>query len=378
MKYFAPFRLRVEKDAIKRVTRSLKGIGRINVVANQQVSPDEIIGKAMISVGFRTVNLAQLLSVSAKDVTKFLTKKIGDKIYKGELLAFKKGNILVRKKEIIAPTDGILDFFNSQTGELKISFLPKEIKLPAGVYGIVEEVDQERGKVVIRTQVSLIYGVFGSGKNRDGILTILNKEDSLINKSDINLRHDGQILVGGSIFFKDAISAAISSGVTGIISGGINASDYQAMVGGRLIFPQKLENDIGVSLVFCEGFGSIPIGEDIFDLLKKYAGRFVFIDGNNASVNLPSFESSSLIKVKNTRLAKVEQREIGYNKFDAELKLNSKVRVVGSSYTGEQGKVIAIDNCLTTLASGIRTFLATIETPGRKIQVPVANLEIIM
>lgn len=378
MNCFVPLRIRVEKDIIRRVTRSLKGAGRFSVVPNQQISPEEIIGKAIVSAGFRTINLALLLGVSPKEVTKYLTRKLGERIYKGELLAFKKGGIITGKKEVISPSDGVLDFINSKSGELKINFLPKEIKLLAGVYGIVEEVDQERGRVVIRTQVSSIHGVLGSGRSRDGILTILNKEDSLINKNNIDLNHEGQVLVGGCFFFKDAITSAISNGVSGIISGGINASDYRAIAGGRLIFPQKLGNDIGISLVICEGFGSVPIGEDIFTLLKEYSGRFVFIDGNNALINLPSYESSSLVKVKNTCLAKIEESKIAFAAFDAELKPGVRVRVIGNSYMGEQGKMIVVDSSLTTLTSGIKTFLATVETSGRKVQVPVANLEIIM
>ncbi len=369
-----PARIRIEKDVLTRVNRVLKGKGSLNVNMGQEVTPAEIIGTSMISPGFRILDLAVLLEVTPTEAEKYLARSLGQRIYQGELLASRKG-WLGRTKTIISPTDGVLDFLNTKTGELRISFLPKKVNLPAGVYGIVEKVDKDRGQVSIRTQVHRIHGLFGSGWSREGILHILGKQNDLISKSVISPKYEGQILVGGSLFFKEAITSALSAGVNGVISGGMNADDFKGMAGGRLIFPKELDNDIGISVVVCEGFGSVPMSVDIFGLLQQHEGRFVFIDGNKAIINLPSFLSSSLAKVKNTKLAEVE---LEHMVLDSELKVGLRVRIVGNSYLGEQGTILAIDNALTLLPSGIKTNLATIETPRRKIQVPVANLEIIM
>lgn len=379
MSFVVTARQRVEKNVITRVIRVLKGKGTLSVNVGQEVTPDEIIGHSTISSGFRTLNLSTLLSVSPKDVKKYMTRGLGQRIYKDELLASKKEWLLPRKVTITAPTDGVLDCLNDQTGELKISFFPKKIDLPAGVYGIVERVDQERGQVLIRTEASRIHGIGGTGRSRDGILHILGKRDNLISTGMVRDKYNGGILVGGSLFFKDTISEAISEGVSGIISGGINAGDYKGMAGGRLVFPKKLDNDIGISLVVCEGFGSIPIGDDIYEILSDYAGRFVFINGNDAIINLPSFSSSSLTKVRSTALPQSGINDLGINNIRVvELKIGLKVRVVGNSYLGEQGKILAIDNSTTLLPSKIKATLATVETASRKIQVPVANLEVMM
>lgn len=381
MKQSVPIRLRVEKDVVVRVTRVLKGKGSLSVSTGQQVTPDEIIGSGTIASGFRTLNLATLLAVSPGEVARYLTKKLNQRIYKGELLASKKGWLLSGKKIVTSPTDGVLEFLNPKTGELKIAFLPKKADLPSGVFGFVEHVDTIRGQVIIRTLVSKIYGMFGSGRVRDGILHILGKKDSLISKAEIQTKYDGGILVGGSLFFKDTISACISQGISGIITGGSNAEDYKGMAGGRLVFPRKLDNDIGIGIVVCEGFGSVPIGDDIFEVLSAYEGKFVFIDGNKALINLPSFSSASLTKIKNTKLPPMQNNDLGgsagYSMETQELKIGSKIRIIGNAYLGEQGKVTSIDDSPTLLISGIKACLATIETSRRKLQVPVANLEII-
>lgn len=382
MKHFAKVRLRIEKDVIIRIRRMLQGSGRLNVNVGQIVTPAEIIGSATVSAGFRTVNLSVLLSVPPQDVEKFLVRKLGQRIYKDELLALKKSFLFGTQKAVTSPTDGILDFLNNQTGELKISFLPKRKDLPAGVYGVVEEVDEEKDQVIICIQATRIYGIFGSGKPRDGTLHILGKKDALISRDKIQPKYEGCILVGGSLFFKETITSSISNGVGGLITGGLNAEDYRGMVNGRLAFPRKLDTDIGISIVACEGFGSIPIGFDIFQILSEYEGKFVFIDGNRAVINLPSPTSASLIKVKNTKLPPMQNDDLvsdqEHDREILELKLGLQVRVVGNSYLGEQGKLLAVDDSLTLLPSGIKTYLATVQTTRRKIQVPVANLEVIV
>lgn len=380
MSIFIPTRVRVEAEKIVRIHRKLNGSGNFSVSPNQQVTPIDVLGVSTVSAGFRILNLSQMLSVPPQDVPKYLKVRLGQKLYKGELLAFKAAGVFTGKTVVVAPSDGVLDFINPKTGEIKMTFLPKKEFLNSGVYGIVEEVDNQRGQVIIRIQATVIHGMFGSGRSRDGILNIVGKRDELIGPQFIPLKFDGQILVGGSLVFKEAISACISAGIGGIITGGINARDYKGMAGGRLIFPKKLENDIGVSIVVCEGFGSASIGEDIFDILTKFNSRFVSIDGNKGVIILPSFESKSMDLVNRVKLPPQDMNTNIYerNQELIEVKLGLKVRIIGSSFLGEQGKIIAIDKTETILPSGVRTFLCIIETKRRKVSLPVANLEVIL
>lgn len=369
-------RLRVEEDVVTRVHRTLKAKGQLNVSVGQEVAPDDIIGSCQVSPGFRTLNLSQILSVSPGEVKKYLKSSLGQKIYKGELLAYKDQTFLGGKKIVVSPSDGILEFFNGQTGELRLNFLPKKVDLPAAVYGVVEEVDLPRSDVLIRTKVSRIYGMFGTGRSRDGTLAFIGRRDELVGESQISSQNSDQILAGGSLIYKEAISKAISSGVSGIITGGINAGDYKGMAGGRLTFPKKLETDIGISVVVCEGFGSAPLGGDIYAVLQKYSGKFVLLDGNHAIINLPAFESSSMRRVRNTILpaeVSVSTREPSLS----DIEIGSMIRVIGNSYAGEQGKVVAIDKTETQLPSGVYAFLLTVETKRRKIKIPGNNVELI-
>lgn len=371
-------RLRVERDVITKVQRSLKGEGKIYVSEGREVSPEDIIGNAEFLTGYRTLNLSDLLSVKSSDVTKYIKRNVGQKIYKGELLAYKKGGLFSREKVITSPTDGILDFVNNLTGEVRLSLFPKKIELAAGVYGVVEKVDEKLGSCLIRAQVTRVYGIFGTGKIREGTLQLLTDRYGVISKSQILPRFDEHIIAGGSLSSKDILHKAISAGINGIIIGGINATDYKAVGGGKLLIQPKLEYDSGLSLVICEGFGAIGLGEDIYDIFKEYDGRFVSVDGNASVISLPSYLSSSMMRVRKTRLTENKEDSFPENKFNvSEIYEGLRVRIIGSSFTGEQGRVIALDKTETLMPSQIRSYMVTIETKRRKIQIPYKNLEII-
>lgn len=374
-----PVRVRVQRDSIVRIKRYILGKGIISVSKGAHVSPEDVLGTSQISAGFRVIDLATSLNVPVKEVGKYLKKKLGDRIFKGELLAQAIG-ILGKKKNITAPEDSILEYLNPSTGELKLTFFSKKVDLPSGVFGIVEEVDFLKGRVVIKTQATIIHGMFGTGRQRDGILHIVGRRDRLMDKSIASHEFHGKILVAGSLIFKDAISACISDGVAGIITGGINARDYKGMAGGRLIFPKKLETDVGISIVVCEGFGFIPIGVDIFDILSLSNGGFAIIDGNSGRIILPTFNANCMNKIKSTVLPPIQENaSLIYDKYqdNIAIKKGLKVRIIGNSYTGEQGVVVAIDKAETVLQSKIKTHMVTVETLRRKLQVPVANLEVI-
>ena len=105
MKNSTVIRMRIEKDIVTVVKRTLKGRGNITVSVGQEVTPEDLIGTSSISSGFRTINLAELLSVSPSQVSKYLKKQINQRVYKDELLAYKDGGFFQSKKIVVSPTD---------------------------------------------------------------------------------------------------------------------------------------------------------------------------------------------------------------------------------------------------------------------------------
>jgi len=370
-------RPRIEINKIMLVKRSLPGKGRILVKEGQEVTPDEILGIATISGGFRSLPLAKLLAVPRTEATQYLQRPIGQQIYKDELLAFKKGNLMVSEKVVLAPSDGTLSSYDEPTDSLKIEFLKHQSDLAAAVYGVVEKVDQLRGEALIRTEATIIHGLLGSGKARDGLLLFLDSRSSLVAKESIKNELSGTIVVAGGLFYESALMQSVNIGVHGIITGGINLIDFQGVSGGRAFRSSKVGTDVGLSIIVTEGFGSIPIGEDIYQILAARKNKFAILDGNRKLLILPSFESSSMAKIKKTVLPQASKFDGSPEPVALELRRDLTVRVVTTPYFGEQGVITEIDQTPTKLESGILTYLVTVRSKTRKIRVPYTNVEAI-
>ena len=158
---YANQRIRIKPNICTLIKRKLRGPGRILAQKNTEISPHDVLGNFKLTLGFTKVNLARELNVLPIDVPKFLQKAVGQTIYKGELVASKKG--LFNKSQIIAPTDGIFQQLDEKTGEATFKLLPREVSLTSGVFGVVEDVDHEKGEVTIKTMMTEVFGIYGTG-----------------------------------------------------------------------------------------------------------------------------------------------------------------------------------------------------------------------
>ncbi len=370
---YANFRQRILPGRVVFVKRTLPGKVKIDVVKNQEVIPYDVLGSSSINSGFSSINLAQKLHVSISDALKYLERPIGQVIFKGELLASKKG--FFGKTNLLAPTDGILESYNNQTGELRLKFIPRQKPLVAGVYGIIEGINNETGEVLIKTLVTEIRGIYGTGNERGGFLNILSSRGDLASESQIKPEMGGHILVSGALIYGEALRLAAGHGIAGIISGGFNVGDVRSIAGS--IYPEKQNTQASISIIGTEGFGLIPIGDDIFSLINAYNGKFVFIDGKMRRVWLPSLSPDSILTLRKISLPQDKPIQSLPELNTGTIRIGLKARIIWPPFMGAQGKIEAIDKSVTVLESGISTYLLTIETPSRKIKVPYTNIEII-
>jgi hypothetical protein len=371
-------RLRIVPNQIMHISRRFEGTtGRLSISLGQELRPEDQLGEGEIVSGFKMINLPVLLGVSSMKAQEYLKKKIGQTIYKGELLAKKPAFLGLGASEIVSPSDGILQSYDPYTGNLRLQFFPKKEKLLSGVYGIVEQIDHHGGEVMIKTLATVIYGMIGSGRQRGGLLSILEGKETLVSSRQIGQALPGQILVGGSLLFPDALRTAAHHRVSGIISGGINAEDFKTVFGGNLTVSPDKWTDVGFTLMITEGFGGIPIGDDIFKTLQTYHDRFVVLDGNTATMILPSQSVDSMIYIRKTSADVSPDHQPSARLQSVSLAQGNKVRLVNGSRLGTIGIVQAIDQATTQLPSGIKTTLVTIKTSATTFKVPLGNLEVI-
>ncbi len=348
-----PVTLRIQEQRRLTLDRYFPGKGRAAVKVNQSVADTDIIAHCEISAGQRMIKIAHELGVSGKEVHKFLTKKIGDRIYEGEIIARKKGVLGVGKKEIKTPVDGVVTEIDDR-GDLILKFLPKPVRLLAGASGQIKEITD--AKISINTIGASIHGFVSIGKEREGIVSVIGGPKEFIIPSKISADAKGKILVGGALLEKSALEKAVTLGVEGIVTGGMNFRDFDILGGGQ---------DIGISIIVTEGFGSAPMGDDIWKYFDKNQGRLGFILGNENQIILPdiseNLQAKSGVSLTNWR----------------ELKTDDKVRFLRKESSDLLGVVKELPG-MQIINSGILTEVARILfTSGEERLLPASSLEII-
>jgi len=345
------------------VIRRLPQKGKITVKEGDVTESSAIIGLCHVSPGFRVFNLSEILNIPPEKIPSCLLKSSGSKVFKGDVIAEDKKLFGIISRQFIAPADGVFEVMDQSKGQMMIRFMPVSFKLPAGVYGEVVKVvpDQE---VHIRTKVDLIRGVLGSGVEREGILKVVTSNKETISIIGLDKSLSGSIIAGGSMMTKEVIQKSLALGVRGILSGGINIHDYKSLVSSL----NPLE-DVGLSLLATEGYGSSEMPGEIFELLRKNDNCFAIISPQEKELIIPSLKSFTKTAIKEKR----EKNELCY------LEKGMVVRLLTFPYLGREGMVLELSKSPTTFPSGIEAFSALIEIgKGMQVLIPIRNLEVVV
>ncbi len=322
--------------------------GQIRVKEGDVVSPSDIVGEVKPSAGFHLANIAALLSTSPTKTAPYILRKVGDRIFKGEILAEKKKILQNESSKAYATVDGIIENINTQNGTILIKITKKQEFIPAGVWGTVKTITSE--SVSIETALIQFNAKVGRGFSREGGIHILANQNESIKEFALKPEHTGKILIGGTSISKEVIAKAISLGIIGIVTGGIDLKDLQS-IGDN--------SDIGITLIATEGFGNIPISGDLLEQLNKYENYYAFIDGKNKFLTIP-----------------LEKLEESVNNNSVFLEIGSVVRITNEENIGICGKITEIVDSYT-FSSGITTKAVKVLIKNNEILVPESNIEIL-
>jgi len=89
----------------------------------------------------------------------------------------------------------------------------------------------------------------------------------------------GRILVGGAYVTTAVLRKAIAQGVKAVVVGGFDDSDLRQLLGYDLGVAITGSEELGITLIVTEGFGSIPMAARTFGLLRSCEGRRVSVSG---------------------------------------------------------------------------------------------------
>ncbi len=364
--------LKVTGMTIVKKERRLPLLGDVLPAKGEPVKAEDIVARTELPGPITPVNVANVLSCLPEDIPNLLCKKAGDKVAKGETIASLKTFFGLFTSLCKAPTGGTIEDISKTTGQVYIRGNSIPVEIRAYIDGEVIDVLEKEG-VIIQTEGAFIQGIFGIGPETIGeIDVIVESPDDILTEDMLHERHEGKIVVGGSLVTYEALKKAVDLKVNAIIVGGFNDKDLREFLGYDLGVAITGKEDKGITLVITEGFGKINIAKKTFDLL-------VANQGNKASVNGATQIRAGVIRPEIIIPKKYEKKEDIDGAVSEGLVHGTQVRMIREPYFGFLGKIKEMPVKLKMMESEtmVRTVIVTLDDTGEDVLVPRANVEII-
>ena len=363
--------LKVLKKTIFKKERILPLKGDVLVKSGDQLTPDTIVASTNLPGNVQMLKVSNILNIDPKDVVEALQVKEGQEVKKGDIIAETSGIFGMFKSSVESPVDGTIESISQSTGRVVVREAPIPVEVDAYVSGVVDEVVENEG-IVLKSNAAFIQGIFGiAGEKRGDLLLVSSGPGEELTADQITADMKGKILIGGSFLSLDAYKKALSVQVAGIVVGGFNYYDLKAVLGYNLGVAITGTEKLNTALIVTEGYGSIPMSEATFSLLKEN-------DGKAASIN-----GATQIRAGVIRPEIVIPIDTGNTDNDSSSKIpegiqeGSTVRVIRSPNFGKIGKVISLPAELNKMESETMVRVAEINIDGKNILIPRANLEMV-
>ena len=333
--------------------RLMSAEGRIIARRGQQVNPNDVVAEAVVRPEHLLLDIGLGLGLSPKEADHYIQRRAGDEVGEGDVIA---GPVGIGRRVVRAPKSGIVVVAGD--GQVLMELEGEFSELKAGYSGIVAEIVGARG-VIIETTGSLIQGVWGNGKINFGLLNILaHAPDELVSPELLDVSLRGSVILAGYCEDEKVLRSAEELPIRGMILASMDSTLTQVAL--RVNYP----------IVLVEGFGKLAMNHDAFSILSSSGMREVAINAEPWS------------RFGNTRPeVVVAAAEGSFPEVPTELAafaIGQTVRVISPPYKSMIGTLNNIPQNLVLLPSGLMAKTADVLlSSGDKVQVPLANLEII-
>lgn len=272
--------------AMARIERRLPQPGEVLVRQGQRVEPEEPIARTFLTSAPQIINLARALMIAPAMVERAMRREVGNRVAQGEVLA-RAG---LGGRSCMAPVSGLIAAVDTETGYVTIVPDPVEHQIQATVRGLVMEVIPYEG-VQIETPAAQVYGIFGVGQERSGVLHLLVTDPSEPSPEKITAQSAYAIIIGGSSISAAALRSAAQEQVRGVIVGGIDEAELRAFLGWDAISCWRTgvgawglpatqpPQPANLTIVVTEGFGARPMSAPLFELLSSHDRQEALIEG---------------------------------------------------------------------------------------------------
>lgn len=354
---YYPVQSRITALTTIRRERLLPAPGQVTVEEGEIVGPADVVARCKLPGEVRVIDVARALGVPRERAAKYIRKAVGDTVQANDLLAVPGGPLGQLRGSCRAPMDG-------QIVEIRDSLILLEstatsFELRAHIKGQVTNIMPNRG-VVISAAGTLIQGVWGSGGQAEGVLKMLvDNPQRPLRARNIDVSCHGTVVVGGWILDEKVMEQAAEARVRGAIVGGVNADLCPFLE--SLPFP----------VLITEGFGSLPMCQQVFDLLNAGMGREVILSAD-IETRWGARRPELLIPLRADEEMPQEDTSI------SPLKVGDQVRALRAPHLGAVGTVAELVAQPEPVESGARLPVAKVdlEAEGQAL-IPLANLELI-
>jgi hypothetical protein len=329
----------------------------------------EEFGKEEPPVSF---DAAYELQCKPRDLPKFMLKKIGDEVKRGQFVAKKGEAQAFFTKTARTPISGIISEVNDQTGYVTISRPFKEVVVKGYFRGTVREVIPARGVVVEAAAVRLT-GIFGVGRETHGDLKgLCGSPDETLTETMITPECEGKIVIGGAFATNEALKKAVDLGVKGVITGTANYLNIVKSLGVKLGVGITGQEDIPTTVILMEGFGRLGMHEEAWNVLKNLEGRHASINGAT-QIRAGAIRPEVIVPFPDWTGEVIAAKVV-----DEDLCLGQLVRVINAPYFGRLGRITAIprESRVVETEAKVPVVELELEACREKVIVPRANVEV--
>lgn len=350
-----------------RIERRLPYPGEVLVRQGSRVEPEDIVARTLKPVAPQIINVARQLGIPPGQVSRALRREKSNKVSAGEVLARAPGLL---GRSCLAPVGGMIADIDHETGYVTIAPDPVEHAIPAALRGLVMEVIPYEG-VVLETLAAQVYGAFGIGEERSGVLRLLALEpDEHVRPEQIDARSAYAILICGASISAAALRRAVAEQVRGVIVGGIEEHELRAFLGweglagwqtGKHSWQWPAAEHMAepqLTLVVTEGFGVRPMNQALFDLLSSQDRQEALIDGQT-SLRRPLRRPRVIIPLTRGSSEQIEPPRLP-------LRVGATVRLLDHEHLGQLATVRALPVAPRRLASGARVAAVEVVPEGSK------------
>jgi len=342
------------------------------VSVGDRVEPETVIGFA----GSRQVHRLRV-HLDPDHFRSALLKREGDEVKQGEVLVEESHLFGLGVREYCSPADGVVERVDYEHGFLFIR--ERGVAVRALLPGrVVETV--EMTAVVIEADGHSLRVAGGVGAARRGPVLLLGEGDDRLPPDTLEPAHAGQIVAWPGWVDREGLWAALRMGVAGLVVGGAPEGDLaQLRARVETLTPEEYlvahchpdlsaperrpyqgEEWLGPTVMVTDGFGRVPMGRRVREVLGNLAGRAIYLSGG------PAEPYAELILPPDVQLPA---------ELPAEVRPGSLVGAFSPLQGLRVGRVLQVEFRPVLLETGQRVPAALVRFgDGEERWVPLANL----